>query len=173
MAMQINESYKYPGTYYEEQVKEKQAVERADKEKEEETKNSGKLSEPHDKYISSEKSEKKPVGLYWLGRDENGGRKIFFNDPKAACADGKKKKKAGGGQGEPDEVCVANTDRVDRDIRQLKKKRQELEQKIRSASGNERKIRELEKKLAQVEQELRRKDNDTYRRQHTVFSEQI
>ncbi|MDE6815898.1 MAG: hypothetical protein K2P71_07705, partial [Lachnospiraceae bacterium] len=81
--------------------------------------------------------------------------------------------KVGGGQGESDEVCVANTDRVDRDIRQLKKKRQELEQKIRSASGDERKIRELEKKLAQVEQELRRKDNDTYRRQHTVFSEQI
>ena len=48
MAMQINESYKHPGTYYAEQVKEKQAVERADKEKEEETKNSGKLSEPHD-----------------------------------------------------------------------------------------------------------------------------
>ena len=35
---------------------------------------------------------------------------------------------------------------------------------------DEMKARELEKELAQVERELSRKDNDTYRRQHTVFS---
>ena len=46
-------------------------------------------------------------------------------------------------------------------------KKQQLEQQIRSASGDEKKIRELEKKLAQVENELSQKDNDTYRRQNT------
>ena len=46
-------------------------------------KNSGKLPEPQDEYISSEKSGKKPMGLYRIGQDENGNRKIFFDDPKA------------------------------------------------------------------------------------------
>ena len=41
---------------------------------------------------------------------------------------------------------------------------------MQSASGDEKKIQELEKKLRQVEQELIQKDNDSYRRQHTVFS---
>ena len=68
------------------------------------------------------------------------------------------------------EVCVCNTDKVDREIEKLKEKKRELEQQIRSASGDERKIQELEKKLAQVEQELSQKDNDTYRKQHSEFS---
>ena len=41
---------------------------------------------------------------------------------------------------------------------------------MQSASGDEKKVRELERKIAQVEQELSLKDNDTYRRQHTVFT---
>ena len=41
---------------------------------------------------------------------------------------------------------------------------------MQSASGDEKKVRELERKMAQVEQELNLKDNDTYRRQHTVFT---
>ncbi len=189
MAMQINGNYAQSKTDYAERVREKQAALKAEKAKEAketkeaaEEKGSGKLSEPQDVYISSEKSGKEPVGLYRIGQDENGGRKIFFEDPdkadradgkeepKAEKADGKKPKVDGDSQGKPAEVCIGNTDKVDREIEKLKEKKRELEQQIRSASGDERKIQELEKKLAQVEQELSQKDNDTYRKQHSEFS---
>ena len=135
------------------------------------------MSEPRDEYISSEKSGQKPTGLYRVGQDENGNRKIFFDDPKAGRADGKDgrlgkgedgkgPKVSGDSQGEPEEKCVANTDKVDREIKKLKEKKQQLEQQIQAAFGDEKKIRELEKKLAQVENQLSRKDNDTYRRQN-------
>ena len=180
---EINGNHEQSKADYAERVKEKQAALRAEKAKEAaEEKGSGKLSEPQDVYISSEKSGKEPVGLDRIGQDENGGRKIFFDDPdkadradgkeepKAEKADGKKPKVDGDSQGKPAEVCIGNTDKVDREIEKLKEKKRELEQQIRSASGDERKIRELEKKLAQVEQELSQKDNDTYRKQHSEFS---
>ena len=192
MAMQINGNYDHSRTDYAERVKEKQEAERAEKAKEagRETaeKGSGKLSEPQDEYISSEKSERKPSGLYRIGQDENGNRKIYFDDPnKAGRAggreepkadegpsregrDGKEPKAGGNNQAEPEKKCVGNTDAVDREIKKLKEKKKELEQQIQSASGDEKKTRELEKQLAQVEQELSQKDNDTYRRQHSVFS---
>lgn len=180
---EINGNHEQSKADYAERVKEKQAALRAEKAKEAaEEKGSGKLSEPQDVYISSEKSGKEPVGLDRIGQDENGGRKIFFDDPdkadradgkeepKAEKADGKKPKVDGDSQGKPAEVCIGNTDKVDREIEKLKEKKRELEQQIRSASGDERKIRELEKKLAQVEQELSQKDNETYRKQHSEFS---
>ena len=179
-------SYDYSVSDYAERVKEKQADQRAEKvkeaEKAAEEKNAGKLSEPRDEYISSEKSGQKPAGLYRVGRDENGNRKIFFDDPKAHPANGRddrseeskdaKAAKAGEeSQGKPAEKCVANTDKVDREIKKLKEKKQQFKQQIQSASGDEKKIRELEKKLAQVENELSQKDNDTYRRQNASVSE--
>ena len=183
---EINGNYAQSKTDYAERVREKQAALKAEKAKEAketkeaaEEKGSGKLSEPQDVYISSEKSGKEPVGLDRIGQDENGGRKIFFEDPDKADradgkeepkADGKKPKVDGDSQGKPAEVCIGNTDKVDREIEKLKEKKRELEQQIRSASGDERKIQELEKKLAQVEQELSQKDNDTYRKQHSEFS---
>ena len=180
---EINGNHAQSKTDYAERGKEKQAALRAEKAKEAaKEKGSGKLSEPQDVYISSEKSGKEPVGLDRIGQDENGGRKIFFDDPdkadradgkeepKAEKADGKKPKVDGDSQGKPAEVCIGNTDKVDREIEKLKEKKRELEQQIRSASGDERKIQELEKKLAQVEQELSQKDNDTYRKQHSEFS---
>lgn len=201
MAMQVNGNYEHSRTDYAERVKEKQAAERAEKAKEAEKaaeeKKSGRLSEPQDEYISSEKSGKKPTGLYRVGQDENGNRKIFFDDPRADHADGKDDrsgegedgkgpKVSGDNQGKPAEKCVTNTDKVDREIKRLKEKKQQLEQQIQSASGDEapfghpsmpsgnnkeNKIRELEKKLAQVENELSQKDNDTYRRQNASVSE--
>ena len=188
MAMQIHGNYDHSGTDYAERVKEKQADQRAEKvkeaEKAAEEKNAGKLSEPRDEYISSEKSGQKPTGLYRVGQDEKGNRKIFFDDPKAGHAkeqddrsekseDGKAPKVGGDSQGKPAEKCVTNTDKVDREIKKLKEKKQQLEQQIQSASGDnkENKIRELEKKLAQVENELSQKDNDTYRRQNASVSE--
>lgn len=164
MAMQIHGSYDHSRTDYTERVKEKQAVSKPDKAKEtekaEEEKNAGQLIEPQDEYISSEKSEKKPTGLYRVEQDENGKRKIFYDNPKVS----------GDSQGKPAEKCVANTDKVDREIKKLKEEKQQLEQQIRSALGDEKKIRELEKKLAQVVNELSQKDNDAYRRQNASVS---
>ena len=68
------------------------------------------------------------------------------------------------------EKCTTNTDSVDREIKKLKEQKQQLEQQIKAASGDEEKIKELEKKLSQVESELSQKDNDTYRRQNAVVS---
>ncbi|MDE7223977.1 MAG: hypothetical protein K2O34_09375 [Acetatifactor sp.] len=181
MAMQINGNYDHSKADCAERMKEKQAAERSEKAKEAEKaaerKSSGKLSEPQDEYIRSKKSGKEPTGLYRVGQDENGNRKIFFDDPKAEKdrsregEDGKEPKVSGNRQGKPAEKCVTNTDKVDREIKKLKEKKQQLEQQIQSASGDEKKIRELEKKLAQVENELSQKDNDTYRRQNASVSE--
>ncbi len=65
----------------------------------------------------------------------------------------------------------ADSSRQIREIKELKEKKKELEQQIKSASGDEEKVKELESKLAQVERELSQKDNDTYRRQHSTFSQ--
>ncbi len=103
---------------------------------------------PQDEYVSSEKSTAKPMGLYRNG---------YFDDPKKA--DHRIREK-----------CTTNTDKVDREIQKLKEVKQQLEQQIRSAFGNEKEIRELEKKLAQIESELSQKDHDTYRRQNAEIS---
>lgn len=187
MSMEINGSYNHSNINYAEQLKEKQALCEAEKTKET---TSDKLFEPHDEYINSEKSGTKPSGLYRVGQDENGNRKIYFEDPnKSGNEDGEGQPKVNedgagknenGGQpkvsgdnsGKPAEKCVANTDKVDREIKKLKEKKQQLERQIRSASGDEKKVRELKNKLAQVENELSQKDNDAYRRQNTVFTNQ-
>lgn len=106
-----------------------------------------------DEYTKSESSETKPSGMYRFEQDEHGNRKLVFDDPKKDA-----------------KTCTGNTDQVDREIRKLKEKAQQLEQQIRAASGDEKKVSDLEKKLAQVQSELSQKDNDTYRRQHTIFS---
>ena len=56
---------------------------------------------------------------------------------------------------------------MDREIEKLKKKKEELEQRLNTET-DEAKIKDLERQLAQVERELNQKDNDTYRRQHTT-----
>ncbi len=140
---------------------------------------------PHDEYISSEKSGEKPNGLYHVGQDENGNRKVYFNDPKKADKnrqpegipdssekDGDKNnlKVKADAPDDGEEKCVGNTDKVEREIRELKKKKQELEQQLNAAAGDEKKTKELENKLAQVERELSQKDTDTYRKQNATFT---
>lgn len=66
------------------------------------------------------------------------------------------------------EVCIASTDKVDGEIEGLKAKAAQLSQQL--AGADPFRQDELAKQLAQVEDELRQKDNDTYRRQHAVFS---
>lgn len=124
---------------------------------------------PHDEYISSEKSGEKPNGLYHVGQDENGNKKVYFNDPKKA--DNKSPKVNADDPENGEEKCVGNTDKVDREIRELKEKKKQLEQQLKAASGDEKKTKELENKLAQVGQELSQKDTDTYRKQHSTFTD--
>lgn len=134
-----------------------------------------------DEYIGSESPLSEPIGLYRQGRDENGDPKIFFDDPQKA-EDEDKDKKAAPEKSEEDgapkeapnapekEKCTADTSAPDKEIKRLREKKQQLEQQLRSACGNESKVRELERKLAQTEYELSEKDNDNYRRQHTKFT---
>ena len=135
-----------------------------------------------DKYVPEEKRE--PWGRYWVGRDEDGRPKVYFDDPegpgdapegtdgisagaleRGGGAEGSERKAAG----TKSERCTGDTGQVDREIEKLKKRRAELERRL-SAETDEAKLRELEKELAQVESELRRKDNDAYRRRHATFS---
>lgn len=176
MSMEITGRYNYFNTNYEEKQKTKYLDQtETGKETEKEgngNKVSGQVTNSEVAYISSEKSGEKPNGLYRVGEDENGNRKIFFEDPnKSGNADRKQQPKVNADKPEQsEEKCVGNSDKVEREIRKLKEKKQQLEQQIRTASGDEKKVKELEKKLAQVENELSQKDNDTYRRQNTTFS---
>ena len=141
------------------------------------------LKRAMDEYVPEEKQE--PTGRYWLGKDENGQPKIYFDDPEQAVgqseksdeppnadAPGQSKDTEGSDKkdsGDKAESCTCSTDQVDREIEKLKKERAELERQINSETDDT-KIKELEKKLSQIESELRQKDNDTYRRQHSTFS---
>ena len=131
-----------------------------------------------DEYVPE--GPREPSGLYWMGRDEDGQPKFYFDDPERAAdapqrpEDVPKAEKPDSGQGakgperkqDKDEVWEGNTDKVDREIEALKKKQQELEQRLNTET-DEAKRKDLERQLGRVEQELRQKDNDAYRRQHT------
>lgn len=153
MSMEINGRYDQYQTDYAEQLKAEQEKAKETEKVQDDEKAFDKIPVPQDEYISSEKSGAKPSGLYRLGQDEDGKKKVVFDNPE-----------------KPAEKCTGNTDKVDREIEKLKEKKQQLEQQIQSAVGDENKIKELEKKLAQVESELSQKDNDTYRRQNASFS---
>lgn len=108
-----------------------------------------------DKYIPEE--EHTPSGLYWVGKDEEGAPKVYFDDPEAKPA------------GSKSERCTTNTDRVDRELEQLRRRAEELGRQL-GAEADPAKAQALEQKLARVEAELARKDNDAYRRQNAVIS---
>lgn len=153
MSMEVNRNYTDYKNDYPERLREGK----------EKTKES--IPVPKDEYLGSEQSGTKPSGLYHMGKDENGNPKVIYDDPnKAVGADRRPKVKSGSREEDGEEVTV-NTDAVDREIEKLKKQKQQLEQQIRRASGDEEKRRELERKLSQIEGELSQKDNDTYRRQ--------
>ena len=133
-----------------------------------------------DEYVPEEPQE--PSGRYWMGRDEDGQPKIYFDDPERAANAPKQPEdtpeaeepdpagqgaKGPEGEKDKDEVWEGNSDKVDREIEKLKKKQQELKQRLNTET-DEAKIKDLERQLAQVERELKQKDNDTYRRQHTT-----
>lgn len=144
-----------------------------------------------DEYVPEEPQE--PSGRYWMGKDEDGQPKIYFDDPERAADAPKQPESAPdakkpdadapeepdpAGQGakgpegkkDKDETWECNTDKVDREIEKLKKKQQELEQRL-GTETDEAKIKDLERQLSQVEQELKQKDNDTYRKQNASFTQ--
>ena len=136
-----------------------------------------------DEYVPEEPQE--PSGRYWMGKDEDGQPKIYFDDPERAAdaprqpedaPEAEEPKQAGQGAKGPegkknkDETWECNTDKVDREIEKLKKKRQELEQRLNTET-DEAKIKDLEHQLAQVEQELKQKDSDTYRKQNATYTQ--
>lgn len=151
----------------------------------------GPLKPDRDEYVPEGEKKRESYGRYWLGKDEDGGPKICFDDPEAAedapaspeaagtpkAEDPEKDEepKAPGKAAPPDksgkeEKCRGSTDAVDREIKRLREKKERLEAELdRETDGTKREA--LERRLAQVENELRQKDNDAYRRQHTVFTE--
>ena len=110
-------------------------------------------SHDRDEYIPSKDDE--PIGLYSLSQDDEGNPKIKYDSPERSD-----KSKS--------ESCTGNTDKVDREIKRLKKKAEQLRQRINFSDGKERE--RLERQLKSIQMELFQKDNDNYRRQHAVFS---
>ncbi len=73
------------------------------------------------------------------------------------------------GSGNSKDKTTANTDKVDKEIKDLKTRRENIKQKLKSEYSAE-KRREYEKELKQIENELAVKDTDNYRKQNTIFS---
>lgn len=66
------------------------------------------------------------------------------------------------------EVTVCDTGKVDRELENLRKRQEELSEQLRSAAPEQ--AGDIRRQLDQVDRELAQKDNDSYRRQHAVFS---
>ena len=108
----------------------------------------------YDEYVPEEKTERQSIGLYRIEPDEDGSPRTVFDAP----------------EDEPKtERCTADTGRVDREIEQLREEKKRLEQQLH-ATDDPQKAAELQQRMAALESELAQKDNDAYRRQHTVFS---
>jgi len=124
-----------------------------------------------DEYIPEE--PRTPIGLYRTETDENGEPRIIFDAPEDEDQRPEKAEKSPQAPEKSrdgkEESCTVNTDKVDREIKRLKEKRDCLEREISMAEDDQDKRAGLEKQLAQVENELRMKDNDAYRRQHSEF----
>ena len=125
-------------------------------------------------YISSEKSGKKPSGLYHMEQDENGNPKIIFDTTKRAeeaeCEQSKGAELKELSDNDRVKVTIGNMDKVKNEIKKLKEEKKQLEQQLKMAAGNEQKTKELKAKLAQVEAELSVKDTDEYKRQHAEYT---
>lgn len=65
--------------------------------------------------------------------------------------------------------ATANTDKVDREIEQLREKQKQIAQQLRAATDPE-KAEQLKKESQRIQNELRLKDNDAYRRANTIFT---
>ena len=68
----------------------------------------------------------------------------------------------------PEEKTTINTDDVDREIKQLKERKSQIEQQLQAEQDEQRKPA-LEKELKTIESMLSFKDNDAYRRQNAIM----
>lgn len=64
----------------------------------------------------------------------------------------------------PKKSTTISTDKIDAEIQQLKTKKAQLEQKISAQENNP----DLQRQLTQIDNELRQKNNETYRKLHSV-----
>ncbi len=103
-------------------------------------------------YISSEKSGKKPSGLYHMEQDKNGNPKIIFDTAKKAEEAESEQPKGAELKEVSDndrvKVTIGNMDKVKNEIKKLKEEKKQLEQQLKMAAGNEQKTKELKAKLA-------------------------
>ncbi len=116
-----------------------------------------------DKYAPAE--EKEPIGIYKVSSDEAGTKMVDFDAPKQ---ERDYSEPENSGNNEISESCTGNTDAVDREIKLLKEKQQILAAKLRGADESE--AVHIQKQLDSITNELSLKDNESYRREHTIFS---
>lgn len=123
-----------------------------------------------DEYVEGGGQAPSP-GLYEVRGDGEGGYQVYL---RPYSEDGEEAAPAEGG-GEPRKVTktTVDTDRVDAELRRLKKERQSLEQQAAKAQngGDGEKAAELKQKLASLDVELSAKDNDAYRKQHAAVTQ--
>lgn len=122
------------------------------------------------------------AGLYRKVKDQDGKPTLRFDDPAKdaeendrlkAAEEEKKAKEEKAAEEKKEEktetrTTTINTDRVDREIKKLQEEVEDVSRQLRTATGE--RAEELEQKLLLDKIELRLKDNDTYRRAHSVVS---
>lgn len=136
-----------------------------------------------DRYAPEEPAVK--AGLYRKAKDQDGNPTLRFDDsmktekedeedPAKAAEEEKaaKERKAAEEEKKAEKAktrtTTINTDRVDREIKELEEKIEDIAQDLSTATGEE--AEELEQQLLLDRIELRLKDNDTYRRAHSQVS---
>ncbi len=155
----VSDQERYAQSYEADAVKKTEQVG-----KPEDSKKFDKGSMPVDEY-----SHSNPVkGIYKPGKDSDGNPKIDYIDPKKDISSEAKADDKVSSDSKKSESTTTDTDKVDREIEKLKKKKALLERELHTADESRKK--ELERELRQVETELAQKDNDTYRRQNAVIS---
>jgi len=122
----------------------------------------------YDRYIPGD-NDSDSAGIYSMEYDDEGNPIVNYDSPEEKKSDEREPEKSDDDKHEKSESCTANTDKVDAELKRLKKRREQLEQQLMSAN-DEKKKKMLEKQLAAVQNELNQKDNDSYRRSHAVFS---
>ena len=106
-------------------------------------------------------------GYYTVEADESEGYHVHFQ-PYAEAAE-----RSPAAAEDSSETVTANTDQVDREIKQLAQARDALDQQLVQAQrgGDEQAIQELKRRIAVANQELAVKDTDAYRKAHAVYTE--
>lgn len=126
-----------------------------------------------------------PTGLYRPVREADGRRSVRFDAPRQTEPNFGAPKEApepprtersaqrdaapGAPEEDAEERWRCDTDAVDREIKALRERAQQLRAQARAQTDPAAR-RRLEQQLAQTERSLREKDNDAYRRERAVFT---